>query len=91
MIRVDLKNPEKLHVLHNDHPLTPEKLAVNHTRLSSYCKKIANEYGIKVVEVMKLIQSLGDKINFALHYKNHQLYLSLKMKLTKIHKVLKFK
>ena len=40
---------------------------------------------------MKLIPSLGDKINFALHYKNHQLYLSLKMKLTKTHKVLKFK
>ena len=91
MIRVDLKHPEKLHVLHNDHPLAPEKLAVNYTRLSGYCKKIANEYGIKVVDVMKLIPSLGDKINFALHYKNHQLYLSLKMKLTKIHKVLKFK
>ena len=44
-----------------------------------------------VVDVMKLIPSLGDKINFALHYKNLQLYLSLKMKLTKIHKVLKFK
>ena len=44
-----------------------------------------------VVDVMKLIPSLGDKIDFALHYKNLQLYLSLKMKLTKIHKVLKFK
>ena len=44
-----------------------------------------------VVDVMKLIPSLGDKINFALHYKNLKLYLSLKMKLTKIHKVLKFK
>ena len=44
-----------------------------------------------VVDVMKLIPSLGDKIDFALHYKNLQLYLSLKMKLTKIYKVLKFK
>ena len=45
MIRVNLKHPEKLHVLHNDHPLAPEKLAVTYTRLSGYCKKIANEYG----------------------------------------------
>ena len=59
--------------------------------MSDYCKKIADEYRIKVNDVKKLIPNLGDKTDYVLHYRNLQLYLSLGMKLTKIHKVLKFK
>ena len=59
--------------------------------LSDYCKKIAEECGIKVGDVKKLVPNLGNKTNYVLHYKNLQLYLSLRMKLTKIYKVLKFK
>ena len=40
---------------------------------------------------MKLIPNLGGKTNYVLHYRNLQLYLSLGMKLTKIHKMLRFK
>ena len=54
-------------------------------------KKIAGTYGIKVSDVMKLIPNLGNKTNYVLHYRNLQLYLTLGMKLTKIHKVLKLK
>ena len=39
----------------------------------------------------KLFPSLGNKTNYVLHYRNLQLYLPLGMKLTKFHKVLKFK
>ena len=53
--------------------------------------KSIDEYGIKVGDVKTLIQNLRNKTNYLLHYRNLQLYLSLRMKLTKIHKVLKFK
>ena len=39
---------------------------------------------------MKLVPNLGDKTNYLLHYRNLQLYLPLGMKLTKIHRVLKY-
>ena len=91
ILEVDLEYPDELHELHNDYPLAPEKLAVSSDMLSKYCKKIADKYEIKVGDVKKLIPNLGNKTNYVLHYRNLQLYLSLRMKLTKIHGVLKFK
>ena len=91
ILEVDLEYPDELHVLHNDYPLAPEKLAIPYDMLSNYCKKIADKYGIKVGDIMKLIPNLGDKTNYVLHYRNLQLYLSLGMKLAKINKVLRFK
>ena len=68
--------------MHNDYPLAPEKLAVSRDMLSKYYKEIADKYGIKVGDIYT---------KYVLHYRNIQLYLSLGMKLTKTHKVLKFK
>ena len=90
-LEVELEYPEELHELHNDFPLAPEKLTVSNDMLSKYCKKIGDKYEIKVGDVKKLIPNLGNKTNYVLHYRNLQLYLSLGMKLTKIHRVLKFK
>ena len=90
-LEVELEYPNELHELHNDYPLAPEKLAVSSDMLSKYCKKIADKYEIKVGDVKKLIPNLGNKTKYVLHYKNLQLYLPLGMKLTKIHRVLKFK
>ena len=59
--------------------------------LSKYCRKIAGKYKIKVGNVKKLIPNVSNKSNYVLPYKNLQLYLSLGMRLTKIHRVLKFK
>ena len=46
---------------------------------------------LKVGDVKKLIPNLGNKTNYVVHYRNLQLYLSLGMKLTKIHRILEFK
>ena len=59
--------------------------------LSDYCCNIANEYGIKIGGYNKLVPNLGNKSKYVVHYKNIQLYLSLGMKLTKVHRILKFK
>ena len=59
--------------------------------LSAYCKKITDENDIKVGNVKKSIPNLGNKTKYVLHYRNLQLYLSLEMKLTKIHRALQFK
>ena len=59
-LEVDLEYSDKLHELHNDYPIVPEKLAVS-------------------------------SAVYVVHYRNLQLYLSLEMRLTKIHGVLVLK
>ena len=69
-LEVDLEYPEELHKLHNDFPLVSEKFAVSNDMLSKYCKKIADQYEIKVGDVKKLISNLGNKTNYVVHYRN---------------------
>ena len=59
--------------------------------LSGYCKYIADWYDIKVGGVKKLISNLSDKVKYVVHYKNLRYYLSLGMKLIRIHRILNFK
>ena len=91
ILEVDLEYPDELNNLHKDYPLVTEKLKL----LLICCQiKIADKYNIKVGGVKKLVPNLGLKklITCSLHYYIIlQLYLSLRIKLIKIHKILKFK
>ena len=90
ILEVDLEYPQELHDLHNDYPLGPEKVKVAKDMLSDYCKKIADKFSISSGLVHKLIPTLNDKEKYILHYRNLQSYLSLGLKLKKIHRVLQF-
>ena len=87
---VDLEYPEELHDLHNDYPCAPEKIKVTDDMLSDYCREIKDKFKISSGNVNKLIPTLNDKKNYVLHEENLKLYLSLGLKLKKIHRVLEF-
>ena len=80
-----------MHDLHNDYPLAPEKPEISQNMLSKYCFNTANKRGIKIGGVNKLVPNLGSKSKYVVHCRNLQLYLSLGIKLTKIHRILGFK
>ena len=88
---VDLEYPNELHELHNNYPLAPEKPEISRDMLSKYRSNIATKYRIKVGDINKLVSNLGNKGRYVLHYRNLQLYTSLRMKLVSVHRVLKFK
>ena len=91
ILEADLEYPSELHELHNDYPLAPEKLEISQNMSANYCFYIENEYGINIGGVNKLVPNIGNKSKYVVHYRNLQLYLSLEMKFTKIHKIFKFK
>ena len=91
ILKVDFEYPDDIHEWHNDYSLARGKLEISQNILPNYCCNIADECGIKIDGVNKLVTNLGKKSKFAVHYRSLQLYWSLGMKLTKIHRILKFK
>ena len=87
ILEVHLEYPVELYKLYDDYPLAPENLEISNDMLPP----TADKYGIKAGGVKKLIPNLGHKSKYGVHYRNFHLYLSLGMKLTKVHRILKFK
>ncbi|CAB4036937.1 Hypothetical predicted protein [Paramuricea clavata] len=90
VLEVDLEYPSELHNLHKDYPLAPHKMKVSEDMISPYNKKIRDKLGLSTSEVEKLLTTLYDKKEYVLHVRNLDYYLSLGMKLTKIHRAISF-
>ncbi|XP_033729418.1 uncharacterized protein LOC117318555 [Pecten maximus] len=89
ILEVDLYYPSELHDLHNDYPLAPERIQATADMLSPFASKLLEDLGLKGTSTEKLIP-LNPKTKYLLHYRNLKQYLSLGMKLTKVHRVLSF-
>ena len=91
ILEIDLEYCKDLHDSHNDYPLCLQKIEVGNDMLSKYCKYILDWSDIKVGGVKNLIPNLGDKVKYVVHYKNLKYYLSSRMKLVRIRRILSFK
>ena len=89
ILEVDLEYPQHLHRVHNGYPLAPERMVVQKEWMSEYQHNLLSN-GVSPTEVLKLVPNLRNKEKYVLHYRNLQLYLSLGMRLTKIHRALCF-
>lgn len=92
IIECDLTYPEELHEMHNDFPLAPEQVEVTYANLSKYAKTALKETGTfsTTYKSSKLMSTFFKRKNYIVHLKNLQLYIELGMKLTKIHRILRF-
>ncbi len=90
ILEVDLHYPEELHDEHNDYPLAPEKMTVTHEMLSPYAKDLLDVLNLPQSSVEKLVPNLRDKKKYVLHYRNLKQYLSLGLKLERVHRVMAF-
>ena len=88
ILEVDLEYPTKLHDLHSDYPLAPEKIEIAPEMLAPYQQHLKEELSYKPAKVQKLVPNLWNKDKYPIHYGNLKLYLTLGMKLKKIHRVL---
>ena len=91
IVECDLEYPDDLHDDHKDFPLAPTKESVKPFWLSEYQFELLNDINLKGnFKVKKLLQTLYNKERYTLHYITLKLYVSLGLRVKKVHRCLKF-
>ena len=91
ILEVDVDYPYELHDSLSDYPLCCEATSVQPEELSPYTRSLAEKLKINPTGCRKLIGNLKSKMRYAVHYRNLKLFVSLGMKVTKIHRIISFK
>ena len=92
IIQCSLEYPVALHDYHSDYPLAPLKKSIPYSMLSPVARMICDKHKLKrTTNVEKLLATVEDKDFYILHYRNLQLYVSLGLRVKKIHAGIIFK
>ena len=87
ILKVDLEYPRELHEEHNSYPLAQEKVVEKYW-FSPYEKRLVQDLNLNPPDSQKLLQTLQDKNNYVVHYRNLQFYPAQGMQLKKVHRAL---
>ena len=90
-VECDLEYPPELHELHNEYPMAPERLNISVEMLSDTQVQISRHYArTRAHTNVKLVPNLMAKVKYTTHYLNLKFYLDHGMRLTKVHRVIRF-
>lgn len=90
-VEADLECRDELHYDHNDFSMTPEKISVTLDMLSPVQIETISKHIVSVGYNKKIIPDLGSKEKYVLHYRNLKYYTPNGLKITKIHRILRFR
>ena len=96
VLEVDIEYPDEIHDMMNDYPVAVERKEVWYTQLSEKQQELFEaNYGTEkkytAYRTRKLLPTLENKRNYVTHYMNLKLYVSLGVRVTRVHRVLRFK
>ena len=81
VLEVYREHPIQLSELHNDYPLTPDKIEIKREMLSDYKFKLADFYNIPSGNIKKLVVNIFDKDKYGLQFENLQNFLKLGLRI----------
>jgi len=90
IIECDLEYLMHLHDLHNDYPMAPDHLEVTRDMLSPFAMSLLDDSRHTWMPTQKLVPNLLNKTKYVTHYRNLQLYVKYRLKVTKFHRIISF-